>query len=119
MSIDLRDHFAASVLPACYADACKKGDMYGWPKDWKQSVAREAYAMADIMLVVRETTAAALVDKMDDKVSDGWEKWDGELCPVDDFQDVEIKTKSHGVFRGVACSFDWGNREIIAYKVIE
>ena len=50
----LRDYFAAKALPAIYKDACECARVDGWPDDWRDEVATEAYEMADAMLKARE-----------------------------------------------------------------
>lgn len=47
LPVDLRDYFAAKVLPAIYDDSL------GGP-DWRDAVANEAYQLADAMLKARE-----------------------------------------------------------------
>lgn len=47
LPVDLRDYFAAKVLPALYDDSL------GGP-DWRDAVANEAYRLADAMLKARE-----------------------------------------------------------------
>jgi len=50
----LRDYFAAKALPAIYTDTCERARVDGWPEDWRDEVAAEAYEMADAMLKARE-----------------------------------------------------------------
>lgn len=51
--MSLRDYFAAKALPAAYKDTTESARIDGWPENWRQLVAEEAYAMADAMLKAR------------------------------------------------------------------
>jgi len=51
--ITIRDYFAAKILPAVYSDYCKDADIQGYVEGWRIGVAKDAYAMADAMLVER------------------------------------------------------------------
>ena len=46
----LRDDLAANVMPACYADYCKRADVQGYVEGWRVGVAKDANARADAML---------------------------------------------------------------------
>jgi len=52
--LELRDYFAAKVLPAIYKDTCECARVEGWALGWHDDVAAEAYKMADAMLKARE-----------------------------------------------------------------
>ena len=54
LGMTLRDYFAAKALPAIYKDTCECARIDGWPDDWRDGVAAEAYTMADAMLRARE-----------------------------------------------------------------
>lgn len=45
-----RNEFAASVLPAIYAEAMKDYDVLSQRKDWRDVLAQGAYKMADAMV---------------------------------------------------------------------
>ena len=51
----LRDYFAAKVMPAVYADYVDSARKIGFDEGWMDGVARDAYAMADAMLKVKDS----------------------------------------------------------------
>ena len=52
--MDLRDYFAAKALPVLYHAQIQYSEFRGYPANWKETIAKDAYAMADEMMRVRE-----------------------------------------------------------------
>lgn len=50
----LRDYFAAKAMPAIYTEVVRRASDEGWPEDWRDGIAQDAYKMADAMLKARE-----------------------------------------------------------------
>lgn len=53
VEVDLRDYFAAKVLPAVFSDYCSAARETGFDYGWRIGLAIEAYEMADAMLDAR------------------------------------------------------------------
>lgn len=52
--IGLRDYFAAKSLPVLYHAQIQYSEFRGYPANWKETIAKDAYAMADAMMKARE-----------------------------------------------------------------
>ena len=53
--MDLRDYFAAKALPVLYHAQIQYSEFRGYPANWKETLAKDAYAIADEMMKVRES----------------------------------------------------------------
>lgn len=54
IGMTLRDYFAAKAMPAIYTEVVRRASDEGWPEDWRDGIAQDAYKMADAMLKARE-----------------------------------------------------------------
>ncbi len=52
--MDLRDYFAAKVMPEIYAAYHQEALTEGWEVDWKDRIAKTSYELSDAMIKARE-----------------------------------------------------------------
>lgn len=111
MNIELRDYLAAQAMNA---QIISVEGIERTNSEQCGALASCAYAMADAMLAARE----AGKPKED---GEGWIKWYGGECPVDETAYIEAVLRNEMVTADVAGAYRWDHTgylgDVVAYRV--